>query len=359
VNAREHDVLVNRAWMVAGAIILVVAVGLAIRQGQPGVGGQPSGAPTASGVPSGAASASAPASEAPAAEPSVPAPTPVGSMRPAQPVTATAEENGIRVTLTLDRDRIVYGERAWADVTVVNTGSDNVYWGHSGTCEFAASVDVITTVPVDLGYGRDDWPGNLGILKLITVTSNEYGHPEGRSLAPGEAVAGFTPEPWVDVDATVGCTTDLVTDEVVPGAQLTYRAAWEGDGPHDVPLRPGAYVVESVFSYLNRGAAPVNETPWKHVAVDVPFSVEGLPVDYLGPGEAVDRVLGDASFLALFEDAPREHWNGSTLWFEDGVWVMRLYRERLGGAAILARVNAISGAVLTVELDPDPPEPRW
>jgi hypothetical protein len=336
---------VKTVGIVLAAIVLVVLVGLGVGQAQPGDKGQPTSV----------ASASDGASPTPVDEPSADAsptnPTPVPTMaqRPGQLISATAEEDGIRVTLELDRARIAYGERVWSDVAVANTGTDDVYWGHSGTCVFAAGVTVITQVPFEFGSGRSDWGGEPGVLKSTTLS------PEATTWAPGDAVAWFTPEGWVDFVGNMGCTTDLVIDVVPPGGELTYRAAWDADGPHGVPMRPGDYRVEAVFTYMGRGATaePIDR---QAVRVDLPLTVDSPDVDYLGPGEAVDRVLESQDFLDRFHDAPRGRWQASTLHFEGGAWVMRLYLDS-PKEAIVATVNAISGLVLSVVVDSDAGEP--
>lgn len=273
------------------------------------------------------------------------------AMRPGRPLSATAEENGIRITLGLDRDRIAYGERVWADVAVLNTGSDDVYWGHSGTCAFAAGVAMITQAPLEFGSGRTDWSGELAVLKSVTLSR------QAPTWAAGEAAAAFTPEGWVDFVGNMACTTDLVIDVVLPGDQLSYRAAWDAEGPNGVPMPPGDYIAEAMFSFMTRGVAPVSEPIDNHaVQVDLPLVVDSPDVDYLGPGEAVDRVLENQDFLIHLQQAPRDRWQASTLHFEGGDWVMRLYLDA-PREAIVATVNAISGQVLHVVIDTDPGEP--
>jgi hypothetical protein len=335
-----HDSVVKTAGMVvAAAAVLLIVIALGVAQALPGIGGQPS------------AEASSTTQPSPTASSSEPAPTlaPVESRRPGQPITATNEQDGVRVTLALDRDRIAFGERVWAEVTVVNTGVDNLYRGHSSVCPFVAEVTVNATVPTDLGYGRDDWIGELEILKFITVAT------EVPSVSAGEAVAGFTPEPWVDVVGNMGCTSDLVTDMVAPGAQLAYRAAWDADGPHEFPMQPGAYEAEATFYWMSREAPSGLEPPeFKPVAVSAPLTVDTPPVEHLGPGEAVDRVLEDPGFLDLLEEAPRiGRWTGSTLHYVEGMWVMRLFLEN-PVEAIVATVDASTGQVLEVVIDPEP-----
>ena len=102
------------AASIAVVIVLAVAAGIGIGRQLGDPGPAPSPSETASIEP-------------------VPQPTPSESLPLAETVTKTVEDQGIRLTLTLDRDRIAFGERTWADVTVENIGTDIVYWGHSGS----------------------------------------------------------------------------------------------------------------------------------------------------------------------------------------------------------------------------------
>lgn len=267
------------------------------------------------------------------------------SAPPAEPITAAVEEQGIRMTITLDRDRTSYNERVWADVTVENIGADVVHWGHSGSCVHAASVLAHPDVPLTLAYGRDDWSGDLGILKRVTVDDRD---PSG---------FGFTPEEFVDFEGFFGCTLDFVADEVAPGEVVTYRVAWDAETPNELPARPGTYRVEATFSYQSRGELPPidEEVEDQVVIVRVPLTIDGPEVEWLSPGEAVDAILEDDSFQAQLSNAPRGRWTQSDLTFEDGLWVMSLYltetdRDSEVIEAIVTTVDAVSGAVTSVEL---------
>lgn len=272
-----------------------------------------------------------------------PSPPASESPPPAETVTNTVEDQGIRLTLVLDRDRISFGERTWAAVTVENTGTDIVYWGHSGTCVYAAGVTAIPEVTEEVPYGRDDWTGDMRILKTVTVSETDF------------VGLGFTPEDWVDFEGIWGCTSDLQITEVNPGDILTYRAAWDGDAMYGLAASPGSYHVDATFNYMSRGAPPAAETGTAEhvVTVSVPMTVSGPELDYVAPGQAVDRVLDDPAFQRRIAEAPRERWTGSELTFEDGNWVLTL-RLSEPTEAIIATVDAVSGEVLSVESTSDP-----
>ena len=269
---------------------------------------------------------------------------------PAEPVTASVKEDGIRVTVTLDRDRTVFGQRVMATTTIENVGSDSVFWGHSGTCVYPSTVEAHPDVPARLDYGRDDWPGEEGILKMLTVDRRQFDEPLPFS---------FLPDSWLDSEANFACTTDFVVSEVLPGEILTDRRGWDTEGIYGMPPGPGAYTVDATFHYLTRGAPPVGDEPIDafSVGVTIPIVVEGPAIDYVSPGIAVDAILADEAFRELLADAPRGLWNGQDLEYTDNTWEFALYltasdREIDPVEAIVATVDARSGAVLGVVREP-------
>jgi hypothetical protein len=284
------------------------------------------------------------ASMAPSASPE---PTPseslIASPPPAEPVSATMEEHGIRLTLELDRNRTAHGERVWGLATVENIGVDTVYWGHSGTCVYPASIGATPADVRPIRYGRDDWPGEAGILKTVTVDPR---HTEG---------FGFTPEDWVDFEGNFGCTTDLQISEIPPGAVLTQRAAWDTLGLFGMPPKPGAYTVQASHAFMTRGAPPAFDenvpTDQYRVTVSVPYHVDGEDAEYLWPGEAVDRVLADRAFRREFDAISRERWTGSNIEWRDGAWVLELGLERQP-EYLQATVDPLTGEVSGVQFVP-------
>jgi hypothetical protein len=251
--------------------------------------------------------------------------------------TASAEADGIRITLTLDRTETSFGTRVWAEVTVENIGTDVVHWGHSTSCDWPAGVHLLTDArPPEYGA---DWPGEAGILKRITVDR------------PDLLGYGFVPEYAVDIEGNWGCTSDLVPDEVQPGQRLSARFAWDTLGTNGMPPAGGRYTAESVFAYQGRGDVSA-ETDYfgKRVAVEVSLDVEGPDQDYLAPGEAVDRLLADATFIQLLADNPRHQWNSSTLRWADRAWHLVIEQESPHGS-IMGTVDASSGAVSDVRVE--------
>lgn len=268
---------------------------------------------------------------------------------PAEAVTVTAEDDGIRLTVTLDRGRTVYGRRVMATTVVENIGQGPVFWGHSSTCPYPTGLTIRPDAPVRLRPGREDWPGDQGILKLVSV------HEYETKVDPAYP---FQPEGWLDSEG-MGCTSDLLTSELPAGESLVHRVGWDTMGPHDMPPPPGNYTVEAIFAFMSRGAPPVGPEAVDEFAVTLamPMVIEGPPIDYVSPGEAVDALLSDEAFRALLEDAPRDLWVESRLTFVDRHWELVLYLTHSSlevepVEAIVGLVDARSGTPIEVVREP-------
>lgn len=339
---------------VAALIVVVVVAGIgfgALRSIQ--LGSMPT--PSVEATPLATPSSSAPRQPSPTVVPTMKSspsptstPTPSATLVPSEPITATVEQEGIRLTLTLDRDRTAYGQRVIGTAVIENIGAGSVFWGHSGTCVWPASIAARAASPGVIPYGRDDWPGDLGTLKEVTVDASDVATSYGYQ---------FRPVDWLDTRATMACTTDLQVSELLEGGTLTQVVGWDSMGLDDMPLEPGPYNVEGGFAFMARGARPVLSPPPDgfKAAVTLPLTIVGPPLDQLSRGEAVDVVLADPSFQSLLADAPRTLWLGSSLDYDDGIWTMTL---RLGASAqdvgvareIVATVDAASGTLLGVKM---------
>jgi hypothetical protein len=277
--------------------------------------------------------------------PVVAAPTPP----PAEPVTARVEDQGIRLTATIDRSVTVHGTRVTLSTIVENIGADPVFWGHSGTCAFATDATVRAEEKFSLDHGRSDWTGDAEALKNVTV----WIRPE--TLASGFP---FQPEGWLDFEGQMGCTTDYVLSELPPGDRLTHVAEWDTEAWYGMPPPPGDHAVEVAFSFASRGQPPPPEeapNP-QSVSLDVPLTVIGPEVAVLSPGVAFDALLGDARYMAELESVTRHDWTQSDLRFERGRWIAKLYLGRDTEAGrpvpvIVGVVDARTGDVLSVTRD--------
>ena len=262
------------------------------------------------------------------------------------PLTATVEESGIRLTLTLDREATAFGERVWAEATVENVGQDTVTWQHAGGCQWPGEIRVSANTPATLDLGRDDWPGDLGVLKhaLTPEPISSYQH------------RGFTPEERVDTGIE-GCWAGLPAPVEFPaGTSLTHRAAWDTGDYLGMPPVPGSYTVEFTFGFTP-GAQYEPTGERQVVSIALPLLVAGDHVDWVSGEQAIDALLSDESFTDhLATHAPLHRWTSHDIAFDDERWIVTL---NVGTTAadpdprvtLVGVVDARTGVVLDVRLE--------
>jgi len=304
---------------VAAGALLVAGAGLGIRQ-----------------------LASAPSASTPPSATSVASPTEL----PDETLTASTEELGIRLTVTLDRDRTSFGQRVWASATLENLGPGTVFYEVAGGCSWPLSITATTDSPWDPDLGRDDWTGDLDLLKGILVS---------RPTDPNRRLS-FVPEVWVDSGPGV-CLDSRLYQELPEGESVEQRAAWDADAFMGMPPAPGTYAVEASFLFT-RGTPPEMSGPptGDTVSVELPLNVAGEDVPLLSPGVAVDALLSDNGFVQLLAGLPSHRWTGSTMTFEGDRWIATL---SVGTSAadpnpatkVTGVVDARTGAVLDVQLE--------
>jgi hypothetical protein len=262
---------------------------------------------------------------------------------------ATVEAEGIRLTLAIDRGTTSFRQRVTATVTIENIGVDSVFWGHSGTCVFPASIIVYPEVRERLRHGRTDWPGDVGILKSVTVDER---------LSTVDLTHAFSPEGWLDFEGNMGCTSDLRISELPAGGTLVQLLEWDAYGYYGMPAEPGVHTLEATFSFMSRGMPPTGdeEVDSFSVRAGLALTVEGADVEYVHPGEAVDALLEDSAYRGLLADAPRGLWIESDLDFIDDRWEAVLYlsasdTEVEPVRALVGVVDARTGEVLDASFE--------
>lgn len=269
---------------------------------------------------------------------------------PAEPVTASVTDLGIRLTVTLDRGRTVFGQRVTATTTVTNIGSDSVFWGHSSTCVFPTGLEIEAGDAARLDFGRGDWSGENEILKRVTVMTRPT------NIDPGWY---FMPEGWLDFAGTMACTSDYVVSEIVPGEVLTHVVEWDTQGEHGAPPPPGTYPIVATFAFETRGEPPGFEDEPEPQIVSLPMTlvIEGPALDYISPGAAFDALLENDEYQRLLADAPRRMWVSSEIELEGSRWIAALFLDPEDDAsppteAIVGEVDARTGQVLRVAREP-------
>lgn len=308
------------AVLVGAGIVLVLAAGI-------GIGRFSAALPSLSSQPS------------PSADP-----TSVESSPTPGSATASTEELGVRLTLSLDRDRSSFGERVWAEATVENLGPGSVFWQHLGDCAWPVVVTVRPETPAPIDEGRADWPGDLGIFKQGLTA---------RPILPGRE-QWFLPADRIASRHT-GCFTVLNNEELPEGAAIEHRVGWDTIDYMGMPPVPGTYIVEAPFTF-RRGAPIEFGEEGETVHVTLPLVVEGAAVEWISPHLAIDALLSDERFVGLLTDVPPDVWEHDDIAFEDGLWIVtrRIVAAPDAGlqsGTLTGVVDASSGVVLEVGFD--------
>jgi len=252
----------------------------------------PSGPPIVP-APSVAGSALPSASRAPAiSDPTV---APSISVEPTVPAslerTASVEENGIRLTIELERNPMPAGEPTWATATLTNTGPDDLIWFHGGCSNFST----ISGMPDGDRWrpGEDPAADRLRSWKRFLLGFG--GQP------PAQMTVEFTPEPFIGKGSIV-CTLQLESQHLASGASMVERAQWNGLA--FVALTPppsGPLDLRAVAGPFLRASDPEREggAPGKDLELHLHTWVVGDGRPWLHPGEAIDAAFADPAFVSM------------------------------------------------------------
>jgi hypothetical protein len=248
--------------------------------------------------------------------------------------------------MTLDRDRSAFGQRVWADATLENLGPGSVFYEVSGGCPWPLSITVAPEASTPIDEGRNDWTGDLDLLKDILTPQP--------ILADGHQT--FLPEEWVDL-GRMPCFMNRAYAELAEGGSVHQRVAWDTDAYMGMPPVPGAYAV-TASNLFTRGTPPelVGPPSGDTISVTLSLTVEGEHIAWLSPEQAIDELLSDNRFVGLLALVPRNRWVGSEMTFERDRWVATL---AIGTSAadpdpattLIGVVDARTGAVVDVQLE--------
>ena len=257
------------------AALLAACVALPVSSSPPPLAGSPS----SSARPSYETAPSPVATLEPAASPPAPAPTIPANLS----TMAVAEQDGVRITIELERNPIPAGEPTWVRITVTNLGHDDLIWFHDG-CAITIGVNGQLE---DAGYRTG------ASLSAPFQTFKGY-LLDVRSIRDGDIWIGFTPEAYIG-KGSFGCSDIGISDRVRPGASIAQRAQWNGLGYLFGPPPPSAGVdLIGSFRYYWRESTGEPEDITKQV-IDVHLRtwVLGRAEVLLDPAEAVDAALAD------------------------------------------------------------------
>ncbi|HET8570003.1 MAG TPA: hypothetical protein VFM93_13570 [Candidatus Limnocylindria bacterium] len=281
-----------------------------------------------------------------AATPSTPTPRP--SFTPE--AVATAEREGVRVTLSLDRRRVAPKEAVWADVLIENTNAASVWW-IGGGCNFPARVSATVAT------------SGLGAQQPLALAEWKK-----RWLLPYTAPASFVPESaWAEHQRTgsgPACTADIRIQELAAKGVLRMRAAWDGTigGPLSRADAPnGTSTVTASFPITFAPAPPgqFRDLAGKlEIAASATIELVGRAT-VIAAGEALDAALADPRFRPWLEERLADERAGyrleGGLHLQGATWRVAVAQKvPAGGAAAVheggVRIDAATGTVTAVDL---------
>ena len=253
----------------------------------------------------------------------------------AEPVTASAQADGVLVTVVLSAGRVAAGETVDVEVRVRNAGMGAVSW-QSGGCEllngFSSEAPTFDQPPA----GRE-WPGAMGLAKWSATTGGVSIEP----VRPAGLPAGMN----------FGCPSDLRVGEIQPGGTETAEAEWPVLRSDGVPGPAGVYRIGYSFPLIGRVPADQVRDPFgtRPIVLEVPVTVTGTPFAGIASTQAIDAAFADARVAAwATARLTQQTLAGAEIRLVDGRWrfTIRLMDDR----ATVVLVDAETGGVVDVEL---------
>jgi hypothetical protein len=295
---------------------------------------------TAGGSPSSRTSGTSLALESPSA-----APTASSEASPSPSGTATNE--GLSLSISLDRTSVVPGGEVTITATVRNNRSTPVVYEVS--CDLV--VTATATLPLPLEPIGKTWTGAANDLKLAAL-----------GLTPG---TGETPD-QVETDALSATPGSCFQGEqtLAAGATIADKLVWSAELASGVPALPGDVTLSVAFAH-DRLNGPPSYPPGSSglVATWIPeytlltatthIEIVGPARALLSKGQVVDALLSDPRFENWMTDQPGSTWSQTNLLLQDfgagttrapagASWEIDVSGSRGRAAAF---VNPFSGAV--------------
>jgi len=210
--------------------------------------------------------------------------------------TAAVEQNGVRISIELERNPMPAGEPAWVTSTVTNTGDDPVVYV---PCGEAVNVGAAIVGP--------PWRKGLALPNpAMAWKAYLLGH---QGLDGDDRSLFFFAEG--QTGASSGCGDIAHVKSLAPGATFRDRARWDGFAFRRLAPPPTA-MIDLVGKFeFDRGDLLAEHPPEDRHLLDVHLEawIDGRPDGYLDPGEVADVALRDPRLTAIL--AARDLHNGN------------------------------------------------
>jgi hypothetical protein len=263
---------------------------------------------------------------------------------------ASAEQDGIRVRIELDRNPMPAGRPLTARLTVKNVGRDTVTWQHD-SCATPVHVRG-EMVGVSWRPGEPAGPTDYTGLKWRASEWWVGGNPAIRLM--------FWPGRYVG-QGEYACADVAMASEIPPGRVLRRRAVWDGMAYHRLgPPPDGRARITATFDSYRR---PSLGGGFKH-AIEVSLDawvMDGRDPAMLHPMEIVDAALADPAFAAWVDAVEIGNASDQFIQYdpEADLWEVGVYFNR-GDHFVVALVDPRTGSVEGVidrPRGPDEPYP--
>ena len=276
------------------------------------------------------------------------------------PTVISASQDGIAVTIALDRSVVAPGQSVLMTATVRNDRPIPTIVGFSD-CGAPATISGDVAVPWN-PTGRK-WEGVAGEFKRFAL---EQGLAGGGVRADRPVTIYARGEP---------CEVGEPEIRLGPGASSTALLTWTAQIVEDVPALPGDVPISVGVSYDRPDPLPpracnplcgLRVIPWKSLAANGVIRVAGAAPPILTAGQAVDALLADARFAAWLPTLPSATWSGSNLFLQNmrtgggivppgPMWEIDLFREKgVPRTWAIGFVDAFDGSVRNVVFCNDP-----
>lgn len=213
-------------------------------------------------------------------------------------LTATAEGDGVRISLELERNPLQAGVPTWITTTVVNTGTGDLEWTHD---DCAITVLVSGTMTDAAWRHGDSLDGVANRYKNFALMQLGI-YQDGINI-------DFVSSGYVDRKGIYDCGDIARTDIIRPGKSIVQRARWDGQAARMLgPLPTGTVTLTGTFASYSRASAGA-DTPSKTLDVHLDVRIQRDGPEGLHAAEAIDAALSDARLIAVLN--ARDLWVGN------------------------------------------------
>jgi hypothetical protein len=257
------------------------------------------------------------------------------------PRSARTEENGVRVTITLERNPMPAGVATWVTTKVKNTGRDDMTWFHDGCA-----------ISVGVGGELDAARWREGRPQLAPAQAWKGYLLDTREPDAGALNVAFTPERFIG-RGSIGCADIGIGDRVAPGETIEQRLQWNGLAADRLVPPPTDHVdLVGTFGYYWRASDgnDVDDIPSRTIEVHLETWIEGDGIAWLHPADAVDAALLDTRLTKILASRRLHNGNERLLRFDPKTGLYEIGLVESGDLPVpraeYTQIDARTGAIV-------------